>query len=165
MAIPSEKILDKISQFLTRQDALLEYIAKAEKSRETRDEKILETLLAIAKALGAAVPGVPAVSLVKTLPYADDLEVYTFDLGTAREKKDVKAPNMPANTIALTIWRNTGTFDLYIQKADDAHKVTVDAITYPQTFLLDDFDLKNLWVTNTAQSGKEAILIAWFKSL
>jgi len=161
-AIPSEKIFDKISQFLTRQDALLEYIAKAEKSRETRDQKILETLLAIATALGAGVPG--AVTLVKPLPYADDLRVYTFDLSTAREKKDVEAPNMPANTVALTIWRNSGTFDLFIQRADDAHKITVDAITYPQTFLLDDFDLKNLWITNTAQSGDEAILIAWFKS-
>lgn len=102
--------------------------------------------------------------LIVTVPYADDLKVYTFDLGTARDKTDVESPTMPANTIALTIWRNTGSFDLYIQKADDNHKITVDAITYPQTFLLDNFNLKNLWITNTAQSGKTAILIAWFKS-
>jgi len=55
MAIPSEKILDLLKNFLTRQDQLLEYIAKAEKSREARDQEILETLLKIASALGVPI--------------------------------------------------------------------------------------------------------------
>lgn len=92
------------------------------------------------------------------LTFSDDLYVETVDLSSARSEP-TEFPQLKG--LALTIYRNTGSFDLYINKASDDHKITVDALTYPQTFLLDWFRVKSLWIQNTAQSGKEAVLISW----
>jgi len=95
---------------------------------------------------------------------ANDLYVQTIDLGTDRSTAD-KLEEFPMLVgIALTIFRNTGTFDLYINDKDDKHKLPFGALTYPQTFLLDWFRAKTFYVGNSKQSGKEAILIAWKKS-
>jgi len=96
------------------------------------------------------------------LKLADDLHVETIDLGKDRST-DAKIEEFPKlKGIALTIFRNTGTFDLYINEKDDYHKLTFDALTYPQTFLLDWFRLKTLFIGNPKdQAGKEAKLIAW----
>ena len=95
------------------------------------------------------------------LSLADDLHVETIDLGKDRSTS-AKIEEFPKLTgIALTIFRNTGTFDLYINVKDDYHKVTFEALTYPQTFMLDWFRAKTFYVGNAAQSGEEVVLIAW----
>ena len=92
---------------------------------------------------------------------ANDLHVETIDLGKDRSTSD-KIEELPKlRGIALTIFRSTGTFDLYINVKDDYHKLTFDALTYPQTFLLDWFRAKTFYVGNAAQSGKTLVLVAW----
>lgn len=130
----------------------------------------------IAKPPAVAVPPIPAIALPReefrevyvealreygALSLADDLHVETIDLGKDRSTatKIEEFPKLMGT--ALTIFRNTGTFDLYINKKDDYHKLTFDPLTYPQTFLLDWFTAKTFYVGNEAQSGAEAILIAW----
>ena len=91
----------------------------------------------------------------------DDLHVETIDLGKDRSTSaDIEELPKLQGT-ALTIFRNTGTFDLYINEKDDYHKLTFDPLTYPQTFLLEWFRAKTFYVGNAAQSGKTLILIAW----
>jgi len=126
---------------------------------------------------GAPIVKVPAIQLSKeefmniylealekhgALKLADDLHVETIDLSKDRST-DAKIEEFPKlKGIALTIFRNTGTFDLYLNEKDDYHKLTFDALTYPQTFLLDWFRLKTIYVGNPkGQTGKEAKLIAW----
>ena len=92
------------------------------------------------------------------LTFSEDLYVETVSLEEARAKPK-EFPHLKG--LALTIFRNTGTFDLYINKMSDDHKITIDALTYPQTLLIDWFRIKSLWIKNTAQSGLEAVLIAW----
>jgi len=46
--VPSARLLDLLSRFISRTDELLGYIAEAEKRREIRDQKILEALEIIA---------------------------------------------------------------------------------------------------------------------
>ena len=62
-AIPPEKVLDLLRGYLTRQDKLLEIIAEAERRRETRDQKILEVLQAIAGKPPAAPAAPPTIVL------------------------------------------------------------------------------------------------------
>jgi len=95
------------------------------------------------------------------LKFADDLYVETIDLSKDRSTDTKIEEFSKLKGIALTIFRNTGTFDLYINAKDDSHKLTFDALTYPQTFLLDWFHVKAIYIGNTVQSGKEAKLIAW----
>jgi len=123
------------------------------------------------------IPAIPAISLPKeefmniylealekhgALKFADDLYVQTVDLSVDRST-DAKIEEFPKlKGIALTIFRNNGTFDLYINEKDNEHKLNFDALTYPQTFLLDWFRLKTIFIGNTAQAaGTEAKLIAW----
>jgi len=95
------------------------------------------------------------------LKLADDLHVETIDLSKDRSTDAKIEEFTKLKGIALTIFRNTGTFDLYINEKDDYHKLTFDALTYPQTFLLDWFRVKTIYIGNTAQSGMTAKLIAW----
>lgn len=92
------------------------------------------------------------------LTFSEDLYVETVSLEEARDEPK-EFPHLKG--LALTIFRNTGTFDLYINKMSADHKITIDALTYPQTLLIDWFRIKSLWIKNTAQSGLEAVLIAW----
>lgn len=89
---------------------------------------------------------------------ANDYYVETVDLATARTTVQ-EFPKLSG--IALTIFRNTGTFDLYINVKDDNHKLTIDALTYPQTLLIDWLNITTAYIGNTAQSGLSATLIAW----
>jgi len=95
------------------------------------------------------------------LKFSDDLYVQTVDLSTDRSTPAKIEEFSKLKGIALTIFTNTGTFDLYINKKDNEHKLTFTALTYPQTFLLDWFQLKTIYIGNAAQSGKSAVLIAW----
>lgn len=122
------------------------------------------------------VPPVPAIALPKeefrkiyeealekyeALRLADDLHVETIDLGVDRSTAP-KIEEFPKLTgIALTILKCTGTVDVYLNKKDDYHKITLEEITYPQTFLLDNFKVKTIHVGNTVQTGKALIIIAW----
>lgn len=104
---------------------------------------------------------VEALEKYAALRLADDLHVETIDLSVDRSTA-AKIGEFPKLVgLALTMFRNTGTFDLYLNVKDDEHKITFDAITYPQTFLLDWFKVKKVYVGNAAQSGKSATLIAW----
>jgi len=95
------------------------------------------------------------------LKFADDLYVETVDLSKDRSTSAKIEEFSKLKGIALTIFRSTGTFDLYINAKDDSHKLTFDELTYPQTFLLDWFRLKTIYIGNAVQDGKEAKLIAW----
>ena len=99
------------------------------------------------------------------LRLANDCYVETIDLGTDRSAAAKIREFSKLKGIALTILKNTGTFDLYLNEKDDLHKIPVDALTYPQTLLIDWFKLKTVYIGNTAQSGKEATLIAWKRVL
>jgi len=92
------------------------------------------------------------------LMLAKDYHVETIDLSSARDPPE-EFPKLSG--IALTVFKNSGTFDLYLNEKDDYHKLTFDSLTYPQTFLIDWFDIKTVYIGNTAQSGQSATLIAW----
>jgi len=89
---------------------------------------------------------------------ANDYYVEIVDLGTDRTTIQ-EFPKLSG--IALTIFSNTGTFDLYMNVKDGPHKITVAALTYPQTLLIDWFNITTVYIGNTAQSGLSATLIAW----
>jgi len=93
-----------------------------------------------------------------SLLMAKDLYVETVKFDSARSPAE-EFPKFIG--IALTIFTNDGTFDLYLNEKDDSHKITFTALTYPQTFLIDWFQLKTVYIGNTAQAGKSAVLIAW----
>jgi hypothetical protein len=92
------------------------------------------------------------------LRLAKDLHVETIAFDHARDPPE-EFPKLTG--IALTIYKNDGTFDLYLNQKDTYHKITVDALTYPQTLWVDWFDLKTVYIGNTAQAGLSATLIAW----
>jgi len=96
-----------------------------------------------------------------SLKFADDLYVETIDLSVDRSTAAKIEEFSKLKGLALTIFRATGTFDLYINEKDDQHKLTFEALTYPQTFLLDWFRLKTIYIGNAVQSGASAKLIAW----
>jgi len=102
-----------------------------------------------------------ALTTYSALQFADDLYVQTVDLSVDRSTAAKIEEFSKLKGIALTIFSNTGTFDLYINQKDSEHKITLTALTYPQTFLLDWFRLKTIYIGNSAQSGKSAVLIAW----
>jgi len=98
------------------------------------------------------------------LKFANDLCVETVDLSTDRSTDatiEELSKFKDKNVIALTVFRNTGTFDLYINEKNKDHRLTFDALTYPQTILIDWFNFKTVYVGNAVQSGLEAELIAW----
>lgn len=102
-----------------------------------------------------------ALQKYEALRLADDLHVETIDLGVDRSTvaKIEEFPKIAG--IALTIFRCTGTADIYLNEKDDYHKITFDEVTYPQTFFIDWFKLKTVYVGNVAQSGKTLVIIAW----
>ena len=151
------------------------------RAKGAREQEMLELLRQIRDLLkGAPLPpppppptGFPTLTEIRdtilealekhgVLKRANDFYVASIDLASAR--------NTPteitelANALSLTIFRNTGTFTLYLQVKDDPHKITVDALTYPQTLLIDWFDIQKVWITNTAQSGLSATILKFFKA-
>lgn len=95
------------------------------------------------------------------LKFADDLHVETIDLGVDRSTP-AKIKEFPKlKGIALTIFRCTGTADIYINHKNVDHKVTFDEIEYSQTFMLDWFEVETIYVGNAVQTDKELVMIAW----
>jgi hypothetical protein len=108
-----------------------------------------------------AMPGLssPGRLIRELLRPANDLTVARIDLGVARTEPVEVRELTPA--VSLTIFRLTGKLDLYLQKHDEKRKIAFDPIDYPQTFLIDWFNIEHVYITNTAQPGKEAVIIAW----
>jgi len=99
------------------------------------------------------------------LKFANDLHVETIDLSKDRSTSDkIEEFSKLKGALALTVFRLTGSMDLYINKKDDYHKLPFDAIEYPQTFLLGWFQAETFYVGNSPQQGKQAILVAWRRS-
>jgi hypothetical protein len=148
------------------------------RAQAERRQKILDLLTDIRdllKAPGAAPPPGSFPSLADlqrmieaamnnygVLQRANNFYVKTIDLSTANsnpsELTDLE------NAMALTILTNTGTFNLILQVNDDNHKITINSLTWPQTLLIDWFDIKKVWITNTEQSGQNATIIKFFRS-
>ena len=165
---------------MSREDTLLRRLLERVKFPEEKLDSIISLLTDIKKLLTVAPPPVGAVTIANldeikativeaieqhaVLKRANDLYVATISLATER-KTPTEIPELaPVGAVALTIFRTTGTFTLYLQKADDTHKISFDALTYPQSFLLDHFDLQKVYLTNVADSGKEAVIIVWKKT-
>ena len=162
------------------QDPLLRRLLEQVKFPEEKLDRMIGLLTEIRNLLTVAPPPAGAVTLANldevkamileaieehaVLKRANDLYVATISLATARTTPTEITELAPSGAIALTIFRTTGTFTLYLQKADDVHKITFDALTFPQTFLLDFFDLKKVYITNAADLGKEATIIVWKKT-
>ncbi|MEM2537492.1 MAG: hypothetical protein QXK29_05060 [Candidatus Bathyarchaeia archaeon] len=106
-------------------------------------------------------PGLSSIGrLIRELPrMARDLTVAKIDLGVARLSPVELNELTPA--VSLTIFRLTGTMELYLQKADENRKIAFEPIAYPQTFLIDWFRVEHVYIANVAQPGKEAVIIAW----
>ena len=104
---------------------------------------------------------VEAFEKYEALKLADDLHIEKIDLGVDRStaKAITEFPKLAG--IGLTIIKCTGTVDLYINKKDDYHKITLEEIAYPQTFVLDWFKARTVYIGNAAQTGKELHIIAW----
>jgi len=152
------------------------------RAKEERERRIVELLTQIRDLLGGGAPPPPAPPPPTAFPTLEDIEktilsalethgvlkranswyVKTIDLATARSNAEELTDL--ENALSLTIFRNTGTFVLYLQINDDTHKITVDALTYPQTLLIDWFDIRKVWITNTAQSGLSATILKFFKA-
>jgi len=94
--------------------------------------------------------------LVAMLFRAKDYHVETLDLGTERTDMEFTA----LQGFALTVFKCTGTIGLKFN-AKNSDKITIEALTYPQTLLIDWFDFTKVYVTNTAQSDLSATLISW----
>jgi hypothetical protein len=160
---------------MSEKDALLRKLAELVKWPEEKLDRMISLLEDIKAALTAAPPVAGAVTIANldevrdtivealetygALRMANDLYVYTLDLSTERATPK-EIPEL-ADSISLTLFRCDGTFTIYLQSATETRKFTFDAITYPQTFLLDNFKIVHVYVTNTAQAGKSAIIIAW----
>lgn len=165
---------------MSKEDALLRELIQKIVWPEEKFDRIIELLTDIKGLLTVAPPPAGAVNIANlneikamiieaieqhgALKRANDLYVKTIDLSTARGKPTEMADLAPPGAIAMTIFRNTGSFDLYLQKAEDTRKFTIDALTYPQNLLIDWFDFEKVYIVNTAQSGLSATIIVWKKT-
>lgn len=155
------------------------------RAKEARERETLELLREIRDLLRGAPPPPPPPppplgevtignldelkEMIKTameeygaLKRATDWLVATIDLGKARSTPEEITEL--ANALSLTIFRTGGTFTLYLQLKDDTKKITVDALTFPQTLLIDWMDIQKVFVTNTAQSGLTATILKFFRA-
>jgi len=169
--VPEPTLLDLFQGFFHRQDKLLEYMAETQRQMLM----LLRTISGVPTLPPTPITSVEVAGITEevlekllaefekygVLKRANNWLVETIDLGTARDKEEITTL---ADALALTIYRCTGTFDLYLVGAGDSQKITVDALTYPQTITIDDFDIKQVWITNTAQSGLSAEIIKFYRT-
>ena len=155
------------------------------RAKEARERETLELLREIRDLLRGAPPPPPPPppplgevtignldelkEMIKTameeygaLKRATDWLVVDISLATARTTP-TEITEL-ANALSLIIFRSTGTFTLYLKKKDDTKKITVDALTYPQTLLIDWFDIDHVYITNTSQSGLTAQILKFFRA-
>lgn len=92
--------------------------------------------------------------LMPLLMRANAYRVETLDLGKAREKAELALEGF-----ALTVYKCTGTLKIrFNERRED--EITIEALTYPQMVVIDWLEFTRIFCTNSAQSGKEATLIA-----
>jgi hypothetical protein len=87
---------------------------------------------------------------------ANTYSVVTIDLGTAR-------PTLTEYSIggfAMTVFKCTGTMELKIGDIT-ADVITIEPLTYPSMLVIDRMEFNRFFVRNTAQTGKQAVLIVW----
>jgi hypothetical protein len=87
---------------------------------------------------------------------ANTYSVVTVDLGTER----ASLAEYPVAGFAMTVYKCDGTFELKLGDiATDT--ITVEPLTYPSMLVFDRVEFSKFFVKNTAQAGREAILIVW----
>ncbi len=87
---------------------------------------------------------------------ANTYSVVTIDLGTARPT----LTEYPISGFAMTVFKCTGTMDLKLGDIT-TDVITIEPLTYPEMIVIDRMDFERFFVRNTAQSGKQAVLIVW----
>jgi len=87
---------------------------------------------------------------------ANTYSVVTIDLGTARPT----LTEYPVSGFAVTIFKCTGTMDLKLGNIT-TDVITIEPLTYPEMIVIDRMDFDRFFIRNTAQAGKEAVLIVW----
>jgi len=95
--------------------------------------------------------------LLPLLLRANTYRVETLDLGTARDKAELALEGF-----ALTVFKSEGTIKLRFN-ARSEDEVTIEELTFPEMVVFDWLEFNKVFVTNTVQSGKEAILIALWR--
>lgn len=87
---------------------------------------------------------------------ANTYSVVTIDLGMERSS----LVQFPIGGFAMTVFSNTGTFDLKLgDKTTDV--ITISPLTYPAMLTFDRVEFDKFFVRNTAQAGRQAVLIVW----
>jgi len=87
---------------------------------------------------------------------ANTYSVVNIDLGTAR-------PTLTEYAIggfAMTVFKCTGTMDLQIGDVT-TDVITIEPLTYPSMLVIDRMEFTRFFIRNTAQAGKQAVLIVW----
>jgi hypothetical protein len=87
---------------------------------------------------------------------ANTYSVVNIDLGTAR-------PTLTEYAIggfAMTVFKCTGTLDIRIGNIT-TDVITIEPLTYPSMLVIDRMEFTRFFIRNTAQAGKQAVLIVW----
>jgi hypothetical protein len=87
---------------------------------------------------------------------ANTYSVVNIDLGTARTTLTEYA----IGGFAMTVFKCTGTMDLQIGDVT-TDVITIEPLTYPSMLVIDRMEFTRFFIRNTAQTGKQAVLIVW----
>jgi hypothetical protein len=87
---------------------------------------------------------------------ANTYSVVTIDLGTARSTLTEYA----ISGFAMTVFKCTGTIELKLGDVT-TDVITIEPLTYPSMLVIDRMEFNRFFVRNTAQTGKQAVLIVW----
>jgi hypothetical protein len=120
-----------------------------------RLDKLIEKLQIIEVRLSEKLQAID-VKLALPAIRANTYSVVTIDLSTAR-------PTLTEYSIsgfAMTVFKCTGTLDLRLGDIT-TDVITIEPLTYPAMMVIDRMEFERFFVRNTAQTGKEAILIVW----
>lgn len=93
--------------------------------------------------------------LMPLLMRANAYRVETLDLGTARTKAELALEGF-----ALTVFKNEGTIKLRFN-ARSEDEITIEPLTFPEMVVFDWLDFTKVYITNTQQADKKAVLIAF----
>lgn len=105
---------------------------------------------------------IDALTQYALLKRSNDLLVVSIDLSTPRQHPTEISDF--ADSLSITIFQNTGTFTLYINKASVDHSIIISPLGYPQMLVIDWLDIKKIFITNAAQVGQSAQIIKFFRA-
>jgi len=94
-------------------------------------------------------------ALGKMVRTANTYSVVKIDLSVARSNREYVISGH-----AITVYKNTGTFNIKIGDLA-ADFITVEPLTYPSMLVFDRVVFRRFFISNSAQPGREAILIVW----